>query len=233
MDWVSLIEQSELQLSADDAKATFLKVFGALELCYSQQLGIPTDGREGQFWDNCVKLKDSKKITPAEFDRAGFLNKARCVVVHKYGFEPSLGEARRCVDFVRSLCSRFATKVSDVMVKPVICARLNDPIGQFVARMRREGISQFPVVDEADTVVGTLDETAVFDCWQNEDGILDPATPVREIMSEDKLPEIAANATLGELRKRLKEPSCRALLILHAGKPTGIVTKFDLLQHLE
>ena len=231
MDWVSSIEQSESRLGACDAKGAFLQAFGALETCYSQQLGIPETN--GGFSYNCKRLLESKKISPGEFERAGFLNKARGAVVHKYGFEPSLGEARRCIDAVSSLCSRFATRVSEVMVKPVICARLNDPVGQFVARMRREGISQFPVVDEADRVVGTLDETAVFDHWENEDGILDPATPVREIMSKVKLPEIAANATLDDLRRRLKERDCAALLILHAGKPTGIVTKLDLLQHLE
>ena len=60
-----------------------------------------------------------------------------------------------------------------------------------------------------------------------ERGVLDLDPPVNDLMSSDVLPEISAEATVEEARRRLRTLGVGALL--DDGPPMGIVTRFDVI----
>jgi CBS domain-containing protein len=226
--WSRQLDLARERLASMDATDAFRRAFGALESCFAHEANRPVDS-EDSFFVAARILLNGKRISRQEFDLADHLRLARNCMAHKAGFEPSLAEAQRTIDHVQRLCHKFAQKVFEVMVKPVIVATLEDPIGPLVDRMREHGISQFPVVGEDGRVIGTLFEAAVLGSLLKERGILDLEQPVKSLYSTDVLPDIPAQAAVEEARRRLMAPSVSALLVLADRKPTGIVTRFDVI----
>jgi len=96
--------------------------------------------------------------------------------------------------------------------------------------MRKDGISQFPVLENGE-VIGTLTEETVFRAWEAGEGILDPKMLVREIMDSTTLPPIEPTALLADVKRCLLTKP--ALLVWENRKLAGIVTKHDLLKQIE
>lgn len=229
-EWGKQIDDAEALVAAGNANEAFRRAFGGLELCYGQAANLRTNGDGERFMDATSQLLHSKKISRMEFDQAQHLAKARNVNVHGLGFEPSLGEAKRCVDRIRRLCSRFGKVVSDVMIKPVTTVRNTDPIGACLEVMREKGFTYLPVVDADGRVVGTLDEWALIEAIRAQEGLIDLDKPAADHMTADGLPTIAANASLDDAARQLKRARRSALLIVADGRPTGILTAFDLIR---
>ena len=72
----------------------------------------------------------------------------------------------------------------------------------------------------------------MLEVWHREGGILDISTPVRDLMTKDVIQDIQPNATVEDARKVMIKKRLTALLILHGGLPIGILTKYDLLNHV-
>jgi predicted transcriptional regulator len=236
LNWKDQLAEAEEKLRNNDLRTAFLAAFGALEICFcgvAQKVGIQgAKTNDDLLSDTLRALRDRRKITEDEFSLARHLAQGRNVVAHKYGFEPSAAEIQKTINRVKRLCSRFGAKVSDIMITPVIQAAPNDIVGSFIRHFVDDGISLIPVVDN-DKVVGTLSDKAVISAWESAEGILDLKTPVCELMSAYVLPDIRPDASVAEARKMLIRNGGEALLVLHKGVPTGIITKFDLLDHLE
>ena len=99
--------------------AAFRHAFGALEACFG--VAGSDRGNQSDKFSKMTKFLESERcISHAEAHLANFLGRARNLVVHTYGFEPSPKEVERTISRVRSLCSKFAKRVSDIMISPVI-----------------------------------------------------------------------------------------------------------------
>jgi predicted transcriptional regulator len=232
--WSESLDHARRRLAESDARGAFIAAFNALEICYNQRVSALASEKDGdRFASVCKSLFSQHQIPKADYDLALHLGKARNTVLHLFGFEPSLAEASRTIEKVLRLCSRFAARVGDIMAQPVRCARREDPVGLFLREMRELGISQFPVIDGDDHVVGTLDEGALFSRLETGIGNLHPETVVADIMRTELLPEINPDAPLDEAWRMLQRQSVGALLVLEQRRPKGIVTKFDLLRAKE
>lgn len=236
MTWRDQLAEAEEARSRGNTAEAFRRAFGALEGCYtvaaSEHGWAQQGGTDSSFMSIIRFLCDRRHITQEQFSMADHLRQARNVVVHDYGFEPSLRETERTIQRVRQLCARFGTTVSDVMAKPVKTVTPDQPVREIIRHMVEDGISQFPVVERG-VVVGTLLESEVLQAWERGEGILDPETPVRDVMDKVPLPSVHPRATLDEIKKLFQRGSSHAFLIMHNGMPIGIITKHDLLRHLD
>lgn len=186
---------------------------------------------EDKFFNMTKFLAGEKYISQDDASIAQHLARARNAVAHKYGFEPSTAEVYKTINWVHQLCARFGTRVSDIMTSPVRIARPGQPVGELISAIVADGISQFPVVADGQ-VVGTLTENHVFRAWEQGEGILDPATPVRHLMDNTPLPSIDPDSELEAARVQLQFAEVHALLVVQNGYPVGIITKYDLLSRL-
>lgn len=229
MSWQERLAVAEHELSGGRPREAFLAAFGSLEICYGANVHKAMRPGQDAFGEIVRDLENRRKITKNEATQARYLSAARNVCAHTWGFEPSMAEAERSLARIRKLCGKFGRTVSEVMAKPVVTASPDEPVGRYVREMQDCGFSYFPVVDGQGRVIGTLDEWTIIEAIGEHDGIFDLEQPVREYMRDEVLPDIEPNATLEAAARRLKHAESRALLVLAAGRPTGIVTAFDLI----
>ena len=102
-----------------------------------------------------------------------------------------------------------------------------------IEAMQQYGISQIPVVrnDEADSladVVGSLQERALLDrVFRNPDALNEDVA----VAMQPPLPAVDADASLDDVYEGLSGPS-GAVVVASRGRPTGILTRSDLLEFL-
>jgi cystathionine beta-synthase len=114
----------------------------------------------------------------------------------------------------------------------VIVARTTDRVADVIEVLQRYGISQMPVSERDDDaiegIVGSINERSLLERAYRDPGTVERT--VGEVM-ERPLPTIDAAAGVDEAFQLLSA-GAPALVAVEAGRPTGVVTKLDLLEHL-
>jgi cystathionine beta-synthase len=118
-------------------------------------------------------------------------------------------------------------------VPSFVAVESHQKVGQAIDLMQRYGISQIPVVRHAPAesladIVGSIRERGLFErVVRNQDALndevaaaMDPPLPAVEI--EEPVDTVFADLTAGN----------PAVLVAHAGRPVGVITRADLLEYL-
>jgi cystathionine beta-synthase len=111
----------------------------------------------------------------------------------------------------------------------IISAAPDDKIGAVIERMTGEGISQMPVIDADDEVVGSVTETRILNCLIDDPSARDDAV---ETIMGDPFPVVPASLHLEHLSAYLEQDT-GAVLVDH-GQQQGysVITKSDLISAL-
>ena len=118
-------------------------------------------------------------------------------------------------------------------VPDLVTVGSHEKVGAAIEAMQEYGISQIPVVrnDEADSladVVGSLQERALLDrVFRNPDALNEDVA----VAMQPPLPAVDAQASLDDVYEGLSGPS-GAVVVARGGRPTGILTRSDLLEFL-
>ena len=125
-----------------------------------------------------------------------------------------------------------ATVTATTSCPPSSLARTTERVGDAIDTLQRYGISQMPVRERDDDaiegIVGSISERSLL-----ERAYRDPAVVERTVgeVMERPLPTIDGRAAVDEAFQLLSE-GAPALVAVEAGRPVGVVTKLDLLEHL-
>jgi cystathionine beta-synthase len=118
-------------------------------------------------------------------------------------------------------------------VPDLVTIRSHEKVGAAIEFMQRYGISQLPVVrnepvDSLADVVGSLQERELLDrVFRNPDALNDDVA----VAMQPPLPAVDADASLNEVYEGLSGPN-GAVVVARGGKPTGVLTRSDLLEFL-
>jgi cystathionine beta-synthase len=118
-------------------------------------------------------------------------------------------------------------------VPDLVTVGSHEKVGAAIEAMQQYGISQIPVVrnDEADSladVVGSLQERALLDrVFRNPNALNEDVA----VAMQPPLPAVDADASLDDVYEGLSGPS-GAVVVASQGRPTGILTRSDLLEYL-
>ncbi len=115
----------------------------------------------------------------------------------------------------------------------VVVARTTQRVDAAIETLQAYGISQMPVSEASegeaiDSIVGAISERGLLDRAYRDPSVVERT--VGEVMDRS-LPVIDVGASLDEAFGLLSGAAA-ALLAVHAGRPAGIVTRLDLLEHL-
>ena len=112
-----------------------------------------------------------------------------------------------------------------ICTKKITFIKSSDSISYAIKIMKRLAISQIPVIKE-NIIVGSITEETFI---KNFNKIKNKDMKVEEIMDEP-FPTISEETNLALIRNILKTYS--AIILTKSGRPTGIITKADLLKKL-
>jgi cystathionine beta-synthase len=118
-------------------------------------------------------------------------------------------------------------------VPTLVTIGTHEKVGAAIDVMQRYGISQLPVVrnepvDSLADVVGSLQERSLLDrVFRNGDALNEDVA----VAMQPPLPAVDADASLDEVYEGLSGPAA-AVVVASGGKPTGILTRSDLLEFL-
>jgi cystathionine beta-synthase len=115
----------------------------------------------------------------------------------------------------------------------VVLARTTERVGHAIETLQEFGISQVPVSEHAegdaiDGLVGSIHERSLLERAYRDPTIVDRT--VGEVM-DAPLPLVDVGASLDEAFALLSD-GAPAVVAVQAGRPAGLVTKLDLLEHL-
>jgi cystathionine beta-synthase len=118
-------------------------------------------------------------------------------------------------------------------VPDLVTVGSHEKVGAAIDMMQRYGISQLPVVrnepvDSLADIVGSLQERALLDrVFRNPDALSEDVA----VAMQPPLPAVDADASLVEVYQGLSGTTS-AVVVASGGRPTGILTRSDLLEFL-
>jgi cystathionine beta-synthase len=119
-----------------------------------------------------------------------------------------------------------------VVLPSVVAVRSAARVADAIDTLQRYGISQMPVSDRDDEsiegIVGSITERGLLERAYRDPAVVDRT--VGEVMDRP-LPTIHADAALDDAFRLLSD-GAEALVVEAGGRPTGVVTKLDLLEYL-
>ena len=111
--------------------------------------------------------------------------------------------------------------------QPLVTVFAEELVSHAVAKMRKFGISQIPVMKDG-TFVGSIDENHVYHLLVENPELID--APISKIMQE-AFPIVKANASIEEVSRVITKQTPAALVDMGDGK-YNIVTKYDIISSL-
>ncbi len=172
------------------------------------------------------RLRESLGITQAELARRIGVSQSLIAKIENGKIDPKLSVVKKIFDELTALME-INDSAEKVMHSPVIVATLDESVKEIVSKMEKHGISQVPVINSSSELVGIIydyvilrklaiknpNDISVKDILAPLPPLLDPKTPVREVM-------------------RLLTKYSVTLVVDKKLKPLGIITRSDLIAYL-
>lgn len=137
--------------------------------------------------------------------------------------DPTYTKVKQIFAFLDSLREKHEVKASEIMQKNLIFVKSSDSIKDAIVKMKKNSISQMPVVDGV--CVGLISETVILE------GILHKkAERVSEIMT-DAPPTVSLNTSVNVVSELLSHVPL--IVVSDKGKIKGVITKSDVLSNLK
>jgi predicted transcriptional regulator len=164
-------------------------------------------------------------ITQSQLAKAAHASQSFIAKLETARLDPAYSIASRVFFALDELESASSAVAADVMTAKVHSVRPSEKISFAVAILRKNGISQMPVIDEGN-VVGSISERWMLELLSKEDYASILSKKVGDAMDEP-FPSVSSrtpvNAVAGLLRY------APAVIVMSGQKVAGIISKSDLL----
>jgi cystathionine beta-synthase len=122
----------------------------------------------------------------------------------------------------------LVSNILDKRDRTLVTASMTDSVGEVIGRMKADNISQMPVVDGAGVLEGMISEVDLLKYMLSGAGAMDH--PVSEVVSTD-VQTVGADTSLDAVAE-IAGAGMVAVVVDDERRPTGIITKIDLIDYL-
>jgi predicted transcriptional regulator len=168
------------------------------------------------------KMRKEAGLTQEELAKATGITQAHVAKIENEKVNPTLSTINSILSVLQTDKS---IKCKDFVTKNVISVKPEDSVNYAVKLMKKNNISQIPIVDK-ERCIGSISDKTILRNLNRISG----STEVKEIMDEP-FPMISSNDSIDVIRTLLEYH--QAVLILEEGRVVGIATKHDLLKLLK
>lgn len=172
------------------------------------------------------RLRLKAGLTQKELARRAGVSQSLIARIERGDINPRLSTLRRIMEVLYEVLEEGLTAEA-IMHKPVIAVNEDDPVEKVVKIMEKYGISQVPVLDSNNRVVGTIMESTIIKQLLNRRVENIFKKKAKEIM-EPPLPMVPPTAKNSTILSLLMEYP--AVLVSSGGKLVGIISKIDFIR---
>lgn len=169
-------------------------------------------------------LRKKLGVTQTELAKKAGVSQAYIAKIEANKVDPKVSTFNRILRALEDF-KKDVKRAKDVMNSPIIYIRPDDTLIHAMTLMRKNEISQLPVI-EGEKVIGSITEKSLVEKL-NIEKIKDFAEKKVRSFMEDPFPVVSKNETLETILSLLKENN--AVLVESEGKFVGIITRADLL----
>lgn len=175
--------------------------------------------------DDIKRLRLAAGLTQKELARLAGVSQSLIARIEKGTVNPRTSTLKKILDVInRSLKSNDV--VEKIMTSPVISVYVDTPLPQVIDLMDSRGISQVPVLDKNNRVVGTIYESTLIRVSKSRK---DLRKMIAVDVMEPPLPQVPKDTPISMIESLLLVYP--AVLITDKEGIKGIVTKIDLLRY--
>lgn len=168
------------------------------------------------------KMREEAGLTQEKLAKATGITQAHIAKIENEKVNPTLSTINSILSVLQE---NKSIKCKDFVTKKVISIKPEDSVNYAVKLMKKNDVSQIPII-ENERCVGSISDKTILRNLNRASG----STEVKEIMDEP-FPMISSNDSIDVVKTLLEYH--QAVLILEEGKVVGIVTKHDLLKLLK
>ncbi|MEW5955112.1 MAG: CBS domain-containing protein [Candidatus Micrarchaeota archaeon] len=166
-------------------------------------------------------LRRKAGFTQAELAKAAGASQSLIAKIEGGRLQPGYSVVARIFSALEQASKKHERTAGEVLSRKVICVSPADSLKEAASRMRRNAISQLPVL-EGGRPVGLVTETALLDALARGE-----VKGVRDVMAEAP-PVVSESTPISALAGLLKHYPL--VLVADKGRVKGVVTKSDLLE---
>lgn len=162
-------------------------------------------------------------LTQSELAKKSGVSQSLIAKIESGKIDPTYSKVMKIFSFLDSLRERHELKAKDVMKKTLISVKPSDSLDEAIARMKKNGISQLPVVENG--CVGLVSEGNILDSFLKKKG-----EKVADVMA-DSPPIVPENTSIKAVSELLTHVPL--IVVSDKGKIKGVITKSDVLGKLK
>lgn len=169
------------------------------------------------------KIRKSLELTQSELAKKANVSQSLIAKIEAGNIDPTFTKTKRIFETLDLLQNKEELKAEEMMNQKIISVAPSDTIKDSISQMKKFGISQMPVLDNAH-IVGLVSESTLLDAL-----ISGKSKKIQEIMEETP-PTVSKTASIKVVSSLLKHYP--VVLVSDSGKLAGLITKADLLAKL-
>ena len=174
--------------------------------------------------------KIRKRLGITQFELAKKAQVAQSVIakIESKRIDPTFTKVKKIFDVLQELSNKNELKAEYIMTKRVIYVNADDNITSATNKMKKHEISQLPVFSKKN-VVGLVSESTILDSISSNKPDKIKTLMIKDIM-QDCPPIVSKKTSTSIISDLLKHYPI--ILVAEDGKPTGVITKSDMLRTL-
>ena len=176
--------------------------------------------------DEIKKIRKRFGLTQFELAKKALVSQSLIAKIESKRIDPTFTKVKKIFDVLQELSNRNELKAEDIMTKKLIYVNADDKITNAINKMRKHEISQLPVFNK-NNVVGLVSETTILDSISNNNPEKIKTLTIKNIM-QDCPPIVSKKTSTSIISDLLKYYPI--VLVAEEGKPTGVITKSDMLR---
>jgi len=176
--------------------------------------------------DEIKKIRKRFGLTQTDLSKRADVSQSLIAKIESNRIDPTFTKVKKIFDVLDELKNKNELKAEDIMTKKVIYVDIDDNISTAINKMRKHEISQLPVFNK-NNVVGLVSESTILDSISGNKAV--KTLTIKDIMQD--CPPIVSKKTSTSIVSGLLK-YYPIILVAEDGKPTGVITKSDMLRTL-
>jgi len=177
--------------------------------------------------DEIPRRRRSLNLTQKDLALLAGVSQSMIAKIEALKINPSYERTKKIFDALEELERKAETKAKEIASRKVVGVRREDLVAKATAAMRQTGFSQLPVLDDG-FVVGSISEKSILTQVVKGKDLTELSNEHVEDIMDEPFPQLDEDSPLSAILMLLQYSP--AVVLTKRGRPSGIVTRADLLK---